>query len=341
MSAGMKNETDATATPRARRILITGADGFLGRSVVQALAQRPDTHVVALDRREVPAQQRVAGVHYAQMDVRDPTLGSALRAHGIDTVVHLASIVTPGKDSNRALEFDVDVNGSRNVLTACVAQGVGHVVVSSSGAAYGYHADNPAWLQEHHALRGNEAFAYSDHKRQVEEMLAQWRVQSPQLAQTVLRIGTILGERVDNQITALFEKPRLLAIRGSASPFVFIWDQDVTGALLHALDGATPGCYNLAGDGALTIHEIAHRLGKRTLNLPAGLLRSVLWLGSRLGVSRYGPEQLDFLRYRPVLLNTSLKQWGYVPRKTSAEAFAAFVAAREAQGRPVSAAASP
>ena len=250
-------------------------------------------------------------------------------------MVHLASIVTPGKDSNRAFEYDVDVNGTRNVLEGCKAAGVRHIVVSSSGAAYGYYADNPAWITEGDALRGNTVFAYSDHKRLVEEMLAQWRVDHPQLQQTVLRIGTILGERVDNQITALFEKPRLLAIRGSDSPFVFIWDEDVTGAILHALNGAAPGCYNLAGDGALTIHEIAQRLGKTTLNMPAGLLRTALWIGSRLGVSRYGPEQLDFLRYRPVLLNTALKQWGYVPRKTSAQAFEAFVQARSTQGRPV------
>ena len=327
--------TEQQAVERAYRILITGADGFLGRSVVQALGQRIDTEVVALDVRAVPAERQVDGVHYAVMDVRNPGLAQVLREHRIDTVVHLASIVTPGKDSNRALEYDVDVNGTRNVLTACVEQGVKHVIVSSSGAAYGYHADNPDWLQEHHALRGNQAFAYSDHKRQVEEMLAEWREKYPRLAQTVLRIGTILGERVDNQITALFEKPRLLAVRGSDSPFVFIWDQDVTGAVMHALDGAAPGCYNLAGDGALSIHDIASRLGKRTLNLPAGLLRSALWVGSSLGISRYGPEQLDFLRYRPVLLNTALKQWGYVPRKTSAQAFEAFVAARQAQGRPL------
>jgi UDP-glucose 4-epimerase len=321
----------------AQRILVTGADGFLGRSVIESLSQRQATTTVALDVRPVPAARQLANVRYAGMDVRDPALGQMLREHHIDTVVHLASIVTPGKDSNRALEYDVDVNGTRNVLDACVAQGVRHVVVSSSGAAYGYHADNPAWIEEHHALRGNPAFAYSDHKRLVEEMLAQWREQHPQLAQTVLRIGTILGERVDNQITALFEKPRLLAIRGSDSPFVFIWDQDVTGAILHALGGAAPGCYNVAGDGALTLHEIAARLGKRTLDLPAGLLRGALFTGKCLGVSRYGPEQLDFLRYRPVLLNTALKRWGYVPRKTSAQAFDAFVAARQQQGRPVTA----
>jgi len=116
---------------------------------------------------------------------------------------------------------------------------------------------------------------------------------------------------------------------------VFIWDEDVVGALLHALSGeAPPGCYNLAGDGALTIHEIAARLGKRPLVLPPRLLRVLLTVGQALGISRYGPEQIDFLRYRPVLLNTALKRrFGYMPKKTSAQAFEAFVAAREGQGR--------
>ncbi|MCM3563083.1 SDR family oxidoreductase [Hydrogenophaga intermedia] len=322
---------------RAQRILVTGADGFLGRGLIAALAQRPDSSVVATDVRAVdPARQR-PGVVYRVLDVRDSGLGAVLAEHRIDTVVHLASIVTPGKGSSRELEYAVDVGGTRNVLTACLAHGVRHLVVSSSGAAYGYHADNPAWLTEDHPLRGHEAFAYAHHKRLVEEMLAEARRNHPALAQTVLRIGTILGEQVDNQITALFEKPRPIAIAGSDSPFVFIWDEDVIGALLHALSGQAPsGCFNLAGDGALSIHDIAKRLGKRTRVFPACLLRAALAIGRALGVSRYGPEQLDFLRYRPVLHNSLLKsRFGYVPKKTSAEAFDAFVAARRAQGRPL------
>lgn len=328
--------------PAARRVLVTGADGFLGRGLIDALSRETRLeHLVAVDVREVPPERRLPRVTYVEQDVRDSALADTLALHAIDTVVHLASIVTPGKGSNRAFEHSVDVGGTRNVIRACLAHRVDHLVVSSSGAAYGYHADNPAWLTEDHPLRGNEVFAYAHHKRLVEEMLAKARATHPELRQTVLRIGTILGERVDNQITALFEKPRLIAIAGSDSPFVFVWDEDVTGAILHALSGqAVPGCYNLAGDGALTIHEIAARLGKRPRVLPAGLLRALLRVGSALGVSRYGPEQLDFLRYRPVLLNTALKErFGYTPHKTSAQAFDAFVIARSAQGRPVKAAA--
>jgi UDP-glucose 4-epimerase len=320
------------STPRAQRVLVTGAAGFLGQGLIRQLARQADCEVViAVDVRDVPAVQRLPGITYLTQDVRDPALANTVAAHRIDTLVHLAAIVTPGKDGNRAFEYSVDVEGTRNVLQACLAHGVQHIVVSSSGAAYGYHADNAEWLTEDMPLRGNESFAYSHHKRLVEEMLAQHRQTHPQLQQTVLRIGTILGERVNNQITALFEKPRLLAIQGSDSPFVFIWDEDVTGAIVHALSGKAPsGCFNLAGDGALTIFDIAQRLNKRPRVLPAWLLKTALFIGHRLGISRYGPEQLDFLRYRPVLLNTALKtRFGYTPQKTSAQALEALISARE------------
>ncbi|MBL8502627.1 MAG: SDR family oxidoreductase [Rhodocyclaceae bacterium] len=305
-------------------VLVTGAGGYLGSQLIAALAAGTAqvSRVVAADVREVPAEKRLAGVDYVQADVRSPALIELFDRCKVDTVVHLASIVTPGKDSNRQFEYSVDVQGTENVLIACTTTGVKKIVVSSSGAAYGYHADNPAWLTEDCPLRGNEAFAYAHHKRLVEEMLARWRTEHPALKQVVFRIGTILGETVRNQITALFEKPRLIALRGADSPFVFIWDQDVVGCLLRAIETDKTGIYNVAGDGVLTIHEIAAKLGKRCLVLSPGLLRLALRLLKSLGLTQYGPEQVDFLRYRPVLDNSRLKnEFGYVPRLSSAQVF--------------------
>ncbi len=254
--------------------------------------------------------------------MRSPGLAPLLAARSIESVVHLAAIVTPGARSNRELEYAVDVLGTQNVLEACVAAGVRQIIVTSSGAAYGYHADNPEWLSEDDPVRGNEAFAYSHHKRLVEEMLSVYRREHPELRQVVFRVGTILGETTRNQITAMFDKPRIIALRGARSPFVFIWDQDVVGAIEHALRTDAAGIYNVAGDGALSIQEIAGRLGKKCLTLPPSLLRAVLATLHPLGLTRYGPEQVDFLRYRPVLDNRRLKEeLGYTPRKTSREVF--------------------
>ena len=305
------------------RVLVTGGSGFLGTSVVAGLAAAGHT-VTSADLR-FPAVA-APGVTQALMDVRDAeAVDRVVGESAPEVVVHLASIVTPGKDSSRSLERAVDVDGTRHVLDACLAHGVGRIVVSSSGAAYGYHPDNPARLTEDHPVRGNEEFAYSDHKRQVEEMLAQLRTTRPELEQVVLRIGTILGETVDNQITALFMRPRLLRIRGAESPFVFIWDTDVVAIIQQAVTGSVTGVFNVAGDGAMTVEEIAASLGKPTLTVPEPVLRAALRLGRRLGLTAYGPEQTKFLQFRPVLDNTRLREvFGYVPDYTSAEAFEAW-----------------
>jgi UDP-glucose 4-epimerase len=319
----------------APRVLVTGAAGYLGSQLVAALAagtRRPAV-LVAMDVREVPREGRMAGVAHEIADIRAPGLAALFERHAIDTVVHLASIVTPGRKSSREFEYSVDVLGTENLLKACAAAGVRKIIVSSSGAAYGYYADNPAWITEDAPVRGNQAFAYSWHKRLVEEMLAGYRARAPQLRQVVFRIGTILGETVRNQITDLFDKPRLIAIRGSDSPFVFIWDQDVVGCMLEAVYSDQAGVYNVAGDGALGIREIAARLGKRCVVLPAWLLQAALALLKPLGLTQYGPEQVNFLRYRPVLDNRRLKEvFGYVPRKTSAEVFEFYLAARKRRG---------
>lgn len=322
------------------RVLVTGGSGFLGNSVVPALAERCE-RVVSADVRASGAQAPPPGgpepdaraaVAAEHVDVTDPAAVSAVIArHRIDTVVHLASIVTPPPGMTAAEAYRVDVGGADNVIAACIDHGVRRLVVSSSGAAYGYHPDNPARITEDQPLRGNDAFAYARHKRIVEEHLARARRQHPELHQTILRIGTILGERVDNQITALFSWPRLLRIAGSDSPFVFVWDTDLTAILVRAATGESArvrGVFNVAGSGTLTIAEIAQRLGKRTVTVPEPLLRAALATLHRARLSPYGPEQTAFLRYRPVLDNTRLIDgFGYTPRYSTTAAFDAWARA--------------
>jgi UDP-glucose 4-epimerase len=298
------------------RVLVTGAAGFIGAQVLERLRDHPEVDVaIGTDVRD-PDDRGLRLV-----DVRDPAMTDLLADEGIDRVVHLAAIVTPRPEHTREFLRSVDVDGTRNVLDACLAAGVGHLTVTSSGAAYGYHPDNPGWIDEDDPLRGNEAFAYSDHKRQVEELLAAHRDEHPELVQLVLRPGTILGTAVDNQITALFERPVVLGIAGSPTPFVFIWDTDVVDVVVAGTLGRVEGRFNLAGDGAVTLAEVAAELAKPHVRLPAWLVKGALGVLHPLRLAPYGPEQVDFLRYRPVLANRRLREeFGHEPSKTSLEA---------------------
>jgi UDP-glucose 4-epimerase len=301
------------------RILITGAGGMIGRALTAQLAN--GAHEVIATDLKAPADLP-EGVRFVALDVTTDAPARVIAAERPEVIVHLASIVTPGPGMGRDLAHAVDVEGSRKVLKAALENGVRRLVVTSSGAAYGYHADNPVPLREGDVLRGNVAFAYADHKRQVEEILAQARIDHPALEQVVLRVGTVLGAGTDNQITALFAKPRLLAIHGADSPFVFIWTHDLARILQRAATDGPAGIYNVAGDGALSIRDLARRLDKPVRTLPACLIKAALALAHPLRLSRYGPEQVRFLQYRPVLANDALKRdFGYTPELSSAEVF--------------------
>jgi UDP-glucose 4-epimerase len=292
-------------------VIITGAAGFIGRALTTAL--KSAHYVVALDVREVPEEQRLPGVSYATADIGDPKLGEIFRTYQPQTVVHLASVVAAGGDPER--DFAIDVLGTKNVLEASLAAGAKHIVVTSSGAAYGYHADNPVPLCETDALRGNEDFPYARHKRLVEEMLGEWRTKYPQLKQTVFRPCTVLGPGTSNQITAIFSRPVVVGLSGTATPFSLISEFDVVEALAKAVNETRDGVYNLAGDGTLSLREIADLLGKKFLPLPPALLKAVLWIMNKLRMTSLSPAHVKFIQYRPVLANDRLKtEFGYTPR---------------------------
>lgn len=299
------------------KILITGAAGMVGRALV---AEMQGTDIVATDLSRGPLPETV---RFRTVDVTGKDPARVIEAEAPEVVVHLASIVTPPPGMARAAAFAVDVTGTRNVLAACLTHGVRRLVVTSSGAAYGYHADTPVPLRESDPCRGNPEFAYADHKRQVEEMLAEARAAHPGLEQVVLRVGTVLGAGTENQITALFHRRALLAVRGAESPFVFIWTKDLARILRRAATDGPPGIYNVAGSGTLSVEEIAARLGKPVRRVPPWALKAALGLARPLGLSRYGPEQVRFLQYRPVLANEALIEvFGYTPELTTEQVFA-------------------
>ncbi|NOZ02649.1 MAG: epimerase, partial [Deltaproteobacteria bacterium] len=67
--------------------------------------------------------------------------------------------------------------------------------------------------------------------------------------------------------------------------------------------------------------------------VPAGLIKGALWVLKRLGLTQYGPEQVKFLLYRPVLSNRRLKEeFGFEPSMTTRQVFDYFLEAKKNRG---------
>ncbi len=295
----------------------------MGSKVVQRLAAQ-GVPVVALDVR--PPREAVPDVTYVTGDLREADLGALLTEHRVSAVVHLAAIVEPPRGMTEAELEDIEVGGTQRVVDACVEAGVGHLTVTSSGAAYGYYPRNDGRaLTEDMPVPGSPEFAYSRHKAAVERLLARARRLHPDVGQLVLRPGTILGAGTDNQITALFTGRVVLTFRESDGPFNFVWDEDVAQIVVSGVMRRRTGIYNVAGDGIMTMRDIAGVEGSRVVALPAGWVRTALGVMHRVGVGRYGPEQVDFLLHRPVLDNTRLhRDFPGLPSSTTREVYEIF-----------------
>lgn len=126
--------TASSSAQEARSSLVTGGCGFLGRAVVDALADRGDV-VTVLDHRVEPWR---SDVQFVRGDICDPQVVEDAIA-GQDVVFHSASLVHT-KHNRLETVRAVNIDGTRNVLRACQQHAVPRLVyVSSASVVYDGH----------------------------------------------------------------------------------------------------------------------------------------------------------------------------------------------------------
>ena len=120
------------------RALVTGANGFLGRSVVRALAARGlDVRVLVRPAARLDQLGCGSAVDVYRADLRtSPDLARAFE--GIDVLVHLAAVVSGGEDA----QFSGTVAATERLLDAMAATSCRHVILCSSFSVYDYSAAN-------------------------------------------------------------------------------------------------------------------------------------------------------------------------------------------------------
>ncbi len=140
--------TSTTPDPSGRASLVTGGCGFLGRAVVDALADRGD-RVTVLDHRIDPWR---ADVQFVRGDICDPRIvEDAIRGHQV--VFHSASLVHT-KHNRLEMVRAVNIDGTRNVLRACQRTGATRLVYVSSASVVYDGSD---------IINGDESLPYAAH----------------------------------------------------------------------------------------------------------------------------------------------------------------------------------
>lgn len=118
------------------RIIVTGATGQIGSDLVPALRERYGAeNVIAAGHRKRPSRQLLASGPFINLDIRDgAVLDEAVGKYGIDTIFHLASLLSFVAEENPQLAWEVNMSGLTNVLETARKQGCAIFFPSSIGA---------------------------------------------------------------------------------------------------------------------------------------------------------------------------------------------------------------
>jgi UDP-glucose 4-epimerase len=311
------------------RYVITGGSGYIGSRLVDLLERRDDTEKIVICDVAPPKGYR-PHTEYERMDVRDrEAVRSVLERVRPDVLVHLAFILNPSHDEQFA--YDVDVNGTHNVLEAADKVGTQQVLVTTSGVAYGAFPDNPVPLTEDDPVRGVASFTYARDKTESDRLCQLWAAKHPDRVMTIVRPCIVFGPNVDNYLVRLWTKqPFAVDVGTIDSQIQFVHEDDVVEGITGLLLGRHGGAYNVAGDGLMTNRECAELIGTPIRRMPLRVYRGLARVMWKLRQSEVPPGGIEFALHSWLLSNEKLKlTTGWAPRHSSRETFEITMRAHE------------
>lgn len=331
-------------------VAVTGPTGEIGRSFVRALERSKQVgEIRGMARRPFnPAEHGWAKTTYVQGDILDREALDRFVA-GADVVVHLAFIIFASDPEGTR---QINLEGSRNVFEAAVAAKVPRLVYTSSVAAYGFHPDNEVPLKETTPTRGTEGFYYSAQKAELERTLHEV-IDGSGTEAYVFRPCIVGGEDAQLLVDAMpyvqaadkLPAPvrNLLGAIPIAAPVLpdpgipaqLVHTEDVASALVAAVEGrGRPGVYNLAGDGEISLSDVARAFGWHSVKVPRHAVDALVEATSRLPFMPLKAEWLNAMRV-PVVMDTqkAKRALRWKPRHTTAATLRETVEAARAAGR--------
>jgi UDP-glucose 4-epimerase len=308
------------------RVVVTGATGNVGTSLVRVLSAEPAVSSVVGVARRRPSLA-LPKVTWAAADISRDDLGPAFA--GADAVVHLAWLIQP---SHRlAVLHATNVAGTQRVLDAAAAAGAGTFAYASSVGAYSPGPkDRP--VDEQWPTEGVSTSFYSRHKATTERLIDHWEAAHPATRVVRLRPGLIFKREAASGVRRLFLgrlvppwllRPSWIPVvpRTDRLAFQAVHTDDVAQAFRLAILGRARGAFNIAAGPVLDPDELGRALGARPVPVPAPALRLAASLTWRAHLQPTPAGWVDLAVETP-LMDTAraATELGWQPTRTSVEA---------------------
>ncbi|QKW30547.1 SDR family oxidoreductase [Streptomyces seoulensis] len=315
------------------RIVVTGATGNVGTSVVRLLSEDPEVASVRGLARRIP-DWSPPKTEWAAVDVASEQAGLAAEFEGADAVIHLAWAFQPTHDP--ATTWRTNVLGSIRVFEAVAAARVPALVHASSVGAYSPGPkDRP--VDESWPTHGWPDAAYTREKAYLERTLDTFERDHPGVRVVRMRPAFLFKAESASEQRRIFGGrflPGPLA-RPELLPFL----PDIPGLRVQALhtdDGARAyqlalrrevrGAFNLAADPPLDAKVLGELLDARPVRLPRTAARSAIAAAWGLRLLPASPHLFDAVLRLPLMDCTRAHtELGWRPRRTAVEVIQEFL----------------
>lgn len=323
------------------RVVVTGASGNVGTSVLEALGREEKVEEIVGIARRVPDVE-MPKVEWTSADVTADSLVPLFA--GADAVVHLAWAIQPSRDES--VTERINVEGSRRVFDAVARAGVGALVYASSVGAYSP-GPKERRVDESWPVDGIPTSFYSRHKAAVETLLDAFERREPDVRVVRLRPGLIFKAEAASEIRRLFAGPflpgflvqkRLIPLmpRVPRLRFQAVHSRDVGEAYRQAVVREVEGAFNIAAEPEIGVEELCELFGARSFPLPAGALRTAADLSWKLRLQPSSPGWIDLALGVPAMDTSRAKELlGWQPEFSSSQALEDLLRGlRHAEGGP-------
>jgi nucleoside-diphosphate-sugar epimerase len=310
------------------RVVVTGASGNVGTSVLRKLALHGKVAEIVGVARRLPSLQLPKTEWVAADIVRDEL--TPIFA-GADAVVHLAWAIQPSRDEAKL--HAVNVDGSARVFEAVARAGVAALVYASSVGAYSPGPKDDPGVDESWPTDGIPSSFYSRHKAAVERLLDRFEADNPKVRCVRLRPGLIFKSQSASEqrryfagplVPTFLMHPRFIPVVPDTARLRFqaVHADDVAQAYCLAIvNDEARGAYNVAADPVLDPDRLAELLGARKVPVPGQLLRGAAAVTWRLRLQPSPEGWVDMALGVPVMSSTRIREeLGWEPAKSGGQA---------------------
>ncbi|WP_133903857.1 NAD-dependent epimerase/dehydratase family protein [Actinophytocola oryzae] len=337
-------KANASSKGKPKRVVVTGASGNVGTSVVRALSEAPEVGSIVGIARRRPEEWDLPKLEWATADLGDEDVNLDPLLSGADAVIHLAWLFQPARDP--LTTWRTNVLGSLRLFDAVARTGVPALVHASSVGAYSP-GPKDREVDESWPTHGWPSAAYTREKAYLERALDAFGQAHQDVRVVRMRPAFLFKRDSASQQRRLFGGPFVpqRLVRPELIPVVpdlpglrvqAVHTADAAQAYRLAALGDVRGAFNLATDPVLDGPMLADLLGAKLVRLPVWAIRGPLVAAWRLHLTPASPDLFDAVLHLPLMDSTRARtELGWTPTHDAADAITEFLhGMRDEAGMP-------